>query len=344
MPEYALGKLRGKFAVVYRDGAGKRHRHSLGTADIREAARRLTEFEKKHNEIVREVLTVGQLWDRYKAYLGTRPAAKTMGYEWRSMEATFGHLYPGGVTEAVVLAYTEMRRATIKKGKPIKDGTIWTELGRLRMVFVWAKKKSLITEAPHIERPAPAMPRSLYLTREQMQAFLGFCGAPHVTLFAILAWTTGARSAALLDLTWDRIDFERGRIRLSAGDFDPSKPVKGRAVVPMNGTARAALIEAKKGARSPYVIEWANAKVGSIKRAIKRAAIAAGVPWVSPHVFRHSAAVMMAENRVPMSEIAQFLGHTNTKMTEKVYAVYSPDYLQDAASSLELAPVLKIVR
>jgi len=43
----------------------------------------------------------------------------------------------------------------------------------------------------------------------------------------------------------------------------------------------------------------------------------------------------MAEEGVPMPEISQFLGHSNTQVTEKVYARFSPDYLRRAAAALE---------
>lgn len=343
MPEYALGKLRGGYAVVWWED-GRRHRHALRTADPREAARRLDTFEQKKNELAPVVWTVGELWRDYRASLGTRPSATTMGWEWRRLKERFDSLHPQEVTEAVVQAHITARRAQTWNGKPITDGTIWTELGRLRMMFAWAVKKGHLTKAPYIERPTPGPARSLYLTRDQMRKFLAHCGTPHVALFATLAWTTGARAAAILDLTWDRVDFDRGRIRLKEGEIDPDRPMKGRAIIPMNGTARSALIEAKRFARTAFVIEWGGEKVASVKKAIHRAAVASGMPWVSPHVFRHSAAVMMAENRIPMTEIAQFLGHTNTKMTEKIYAKYSPEYLANAADALELPVTLKVVR
>lgn len=62
----------------------------------------------------------------------------------------------------------------------------------------------------------------------------------------------------------------------------------------------------------------------------------AGLEDVTPHVLRHTAAVWMAENRVPMSEISQYLGHKSTLITERVYARYSPEYLRNAAQSLEI--------
>jgi integrase len=102
----------------------------------------------------------------------------------------------------------------------------------------------------------------------------------------------------------------------------------------MNDQLREDLLDAKKGAMSPFVIEWAGNRVKSIKKGLKAAGKAAGLPEVSPHVLRHSAAVWMAEDGHSMSEIAQFLGHRNTKITEKVYARFSPNYLRNLASSL----------
>jgi integrase len=37
-----------------------------------------------------------------------------------------------------------------------------------------------------------------------------------------------------------------------------------------------------------------------------------------------------------MPEIAHYLGHSNSRTTERVYARYSPDYLQGAARAFSL--------
>lgn len=58
---------------------------------------------------------------------------------------------------------------------------------------------------------------------------------PHIKLFIILALRTAAHKQAILDLRWDRVDFERGRIYLH--DPERVRNSKGRAIVPMNDTA-----------------------------------------------------------------------------------------------------------
>ncbi len=136
-----------------------------------------------------------------------------------------------------------------------------------------------------------------------------------------------------IDLTWDQVDFDRGLVDLSGEVLGRRK---GRAVVPMNETARAALIEAKTGARTNSVIEWAGHRIRKIRRGIQAAASRAGLESVTPHVLRPTAAVWMAEAGRPMTEIAQYLGHSDSRLTERVYARYSPDHLRKAATALEL--------
>ena len=78
-----------------------------------------------------------------------------------------------------------------------------------------------------------------------------------------------------------------------------------------------------------------NGPVKSIKKGFSAAAKAAGLSGVSPHVLRHTAAVHMVEAGRSMDEIAQFLGHSDTRITASVYARYSPEHLRAAADALE---------
>jgi integrase len=83
------------------------------------------------------------------------------------------------------------------------------------------------------------------------------------------------------------------------------------------------------------VIEYAGRPVKSVKRAFAAAAEKAGVPWCTPHVLRHTAAVHMIESGVSIAEVAQYLGHSSETVTYRVYARFSPDYLRRAGAALE---------
>ena len=329
-PEFKLAKHRGVWAVVFYPEKSVRERRSLGTADKIEAGKRLKVFVANWRVGNRPaVINVEYAWNGYRASLGPKPAAVTMGHEWKALGPYFGTMAADGLTEDDCEAYIATRR---ERGR--KDGTIWTELGHLRSALKWAEKKGLITKAPTVWRPERPPPRDLRLTKQQVITFLNSCDLPHIRLFVILAMTTGARSGAILDLKWDRVDFDKGLIHLR--DPEMRQTNKGRALVPMNATARKALTEASAGAVSEYVVEWAGRQVASVKKGLKGAGVRAGLPWVTAHVFRHSAATHMAEGGVAMERIAQFLGHSDSRITEKIYARFSPAFLRDAASSLEI--------
>lgn len=252
-----------------------------------------------------------------------------MRHTWKALEPHFAGTEGEEVSTAQCRAYTGARR---RKGR--SDGSIHTELGHLATVLNWAGKQRLIRVAPFIERPPKPAPKEDYLTREDVARMLAADLMPHVRLAIIVLIATGARATAALELTWDRVDFQRGQVNLR-NPFDRT-PRKGRAIVAMNDQLREALAEAKGSARSPFVIEYAGRPVKSIKRSLRRAGRLIGRDDVTAHIFRHSAAVWLAEDDHSMDKIAQFLGHANPTVTYRVYARYSPGHLATLARSLEV--------
>ena len=330
MSDWRLGKFRGEWAIIWYEGHGTdriRRRYKLGTEHraeaISRAPARFAELTKPRTTKVRD------LWQGYCEENAGKAIIQTMNYTWRALTPQFGDLDAESVSVADCDSHTKHRRAA-----GISDGTIHTELGHLSTVLNWARKRQLIANAPWIKRPAKPAPKEFWLTRDQVAAMRDASRAPHITVAIHLLIGTGARSNAALELTWDRVDFVRRVIDLR-NPFDGIRR-KGRAVVPINDDLLNVLQQARKAAVSPYVIEYAGRPVKSLKRGLKTAARKAGIDpeRVSAHVLRHSAAVWMAESGHKMSEIAQFLGHSNSKITEQVYARYSPDHLRKAAESL----------
>ena len=316
-----LGRHRGKFcAVWYEDG--KRQRRSLGTSDPDEAKRRLAEFESIRNRA--GTPTVGEIFQDYAA----RKHNPRIDYAGKSLVLLLGGLEPRHVSETVCSSYAESRRA-----QGVSDGTIHTELVYLSAALKLACRAGAIDSAPHIWKPRKPRPKDRRLSRIEAKELLGAATMPHVRLVITLMLGTAARVGALLDLTWTRVDFERGLIYLD----NPSREetIKRRATIPMNDMVRTALTEAREGALSTHVIEWAGKPVKSIKKGFRRACERADLKDVTPHTLRHTAATWMAEAGVPMDEIAQYLGHSDSRTTYKVYARYSPDYLRKASKALE---------
>ncbi|TVP74309.1 MAG: hypothetical protein EA339_00680 [Rhodobacteraceae bacterium] len=79
----------------------------------------------------------------------------------------------------------------------------------------------------------------------------------------------------------------------------------------------------------------ARKPVISIKRGFAAAVASAELIGLTPHVLRHTAAVHMTEAGGSMDEIAQYLGHSDTRITSNTCARYSPEHVQKAATALE---------
>lgn len=300
------------YAVDIIDGQTKRV--SLRTKDKSEAEQRFADLRASGpRTTIREIMA---------AYLAEKDQTAADGerlrYAWKRLEPHFGALRPDQVTREECRAYIASR--------DVSPSTIQKELRTLRAGLRW--------QDPHTPAvfvvPPSAPPKDRSLDRAEYKKLLRAAKHEHIRLFITLALASAARSDALLSLTWDRVDFERGLIALGEGKG------KGRATVPMTNTARQALLNARALAVSDYVIEYAGRRVGSIKKGFSAACRRAKIEGVTPHTLRHTAAVWMAEAGTPMSEISQYLGHSDSRITERVYARYSPAYLRGAANALEI--------
>lgn len=336
MPQYDLVLYRGKYAVTWR-GDGTTKRHSLRTADKAVAEGLFARWVKEQERP--QTLTVAGLWGLYAREKGERRITGNMGHSGKSILAFFGNLHPGSITAKMCREYAQQRRETKDFRCPNgrSDGTIWTELNHLRIVMAWAHKARHIDHPPHIELPRKPDPRTRRLTRNEAHRLIKAAEPLHVKVAITLMLTTAARVGAILDLTWPQVDLRTEMV--SYPDPLERGKRKGRAIVPLNGTAISVLSDAKRVAMSDYVVEWKGEKVTTIRRAFMASMKRAGLTNVTPHVLRHTAACLLAESGEPMSVIANYLGHSDSSITERVYARYSPTYLRKASKSLEFEEV-----
>jgi integrase len=323
MSKYRLGWYRDKYAAVWTEN-GRTRRVSLGETDPEIAEATFRDWVAQQ-QLVRPtgVITCGYILD---SYFDAKPDIIRR----RHLLDFFRHHLPTGINQPLLDAYSRTRSG-------LAPATIRTELGILNSALKWAVRTKIIPEAPFIPLPEGSPPRELWITRKEADKLVRAAGSFHVELFILIAKNTAARAGAILDLKWDRV--KHGRI-----DFnEPEKPRtrKKRATVPITPELAAALHEAKKGARTDYVIEYAGRPVQSIKKAFHRAAVRAGMPDVTPHVLRQSVATWLAGDGVPLEQVAAMLGNS-VKMVERVYAKYTPGYLSKAMKSLSRGQVVHL--
>lgn len=335
MRQFTIGRLRGRFCVYWHNEDGKRIRLQLQACTPKEAEAEAINVVRAHAvKNGTSGFSVKDLWKAYIAYLADRPTAKTMTYTGKAILDHFGHLRPDQITNDFCRAYTEKR---FKHG--ISQGSVHTELGHLRSTLNWAVTEQLIKFAPHIGRPSKPTPKERYLTKHEVESLISNSDAPHIALAIHLLFATAARVGAILDLKWDKIDLNRRVINLR---IEGASTRKGRAIVPINDGLLHDLKVAHESALSDYAVEWAGSKIGSIRKGFEGAVRRAGLKDVTLHTIRHSAAVEMVSNGVPIEKVSQYLGHSNVAITFSTYARFAPSHLQDAAAILDFnKPMLK---
>lgn len=334
---YRLGSLGNQAVATWRDDEGK-HRVRLGRAGSENEARGL--LDTFAHAAARQVAvdsghTVGGIWAAYRkdrAADGKQVAA--FDWNWKALRATFADLAPEHVSADICRAYASQR---LDAG--VKAGTVWTELTRLRSAFNWAAKRRLIPwPPPYVWVPTKPAARERVLSDDEVDRLLAGCTMPHVRLFVTLALCTGARSSALLELTWDRVDLDAGTIDLRRPE--PVNPLtkkvrKGRAIVPMNATARAVLSQAYAERMCDHVIEWNGGPIKKIRKGFEEACRRSELAGVTPHDLRRTAATWMDESQIDPHRIARLLGHANVASGE-AYRHPRPEALRQAAEVLDL--------
>jgi len=335
---YRLGQLGGEAVAVWSEPGGKRPRFRLGVRTEAEGRAALARFARANDRLdAVQTQRVDAIWT---AYIADRERdGKGMlvyHHNWKALAPVFGCLTADEITEDLCRAYARQR---FEAGR--KPATVNTELARLSQALKWAHERHIISLRPKVWIPSAGEPRQRVLTEDEVLAILDGCATPHVRLFLILLICTGGRHHAIVELTWDRVDFAAGTINLKAPRVvEPmsKRHQKGRAIVPMNDLARAALLEAHEGAVTDFVLEYRGARLTGVKDGFAAACARAGIRAVTPHTIRHSVASWQWE-KVSPEQVARFLGHKTVKTTERVYAKPSTDFLTDAAEVVNLQVV-----
>jgi integrase len=243
---------------------------------------------------------------------------------WKAMKPFWENVDPDLIDREMAQSYAKQR--------PLAPATLRYELGMLSVALRWARERRHISRAPEVWRPALPDRKVRHLTQAEFERWFREVRAPHARLYVELGLATMARPSAILDLTWDRVDFERGTVDLNPVGRRQTR--KRRPVVPLSQNALEALREAYRGRQSRFVIERGAAQVKSIKKAFQAASERSGI-HVTPYTLRHTGAVWAAEAGVSMAELAQFMGHDDSATTEKHYARFSPGHLRRVADAVQ---------
>ena len=245
----------------------------------------------------------------------------------------FKRLMPGAQVVELADAENQQDYVDARHEEGIKPATIARELSVLRAaVRVFAEHTG--SRAPRIYAVDPGEPRDRWLTPTEVERLLEASRSRHTSLFILLMLATAARPEAILDLTWQQVDFRTGRVHLNPPGRQQTN--KRRPIVRLDERTLALLEEIARRQLGSHVITYSGFAVGSVKKSFRAAVERAGLDpkTITPYVLRHTAATWMAQAGVPLWEIAGYLGHKDTRMVERHYAHHHPDYMNRAKSAL----------
>lgn len=254
-----------------------------------------------------------------------------LGYAVKALLPFWSELRVGDVTETLCKAYARQRARA--------DETVRRELTVLRAAINFDCDHGRLTRAVPVWLPPPGEHKDRWLTRAEAASLLRAArqeprSRQHLALFIVLGLYTAARKEAILSLRWNQVDLRRGLI-----DLNPPGRVrtdKGRPIIPIPHRLITFLRLAQRhGTSVGHVVTFRGKPVLDIKKAFAAACDAAGLDGVTPHTLRHTAATWMAQSNVPMMVISRYLGHTDTRTTERIYAHHAPDYLAAARAALD---------
>ena len=347
MPQYTLRRLdeRDKNGVYYIFWSENRRSKRISTRerDLSAAQAFFAQWLLMEREGAgASTLTVTDLWKVYFEKHGAGTGNPTsLANAWKNLSAFFGGRLVAEVTPALVDEYVA-KRTSGRLGRKVKESSVRQELSVLRACFNWCAHsgRGLLrpAEVPRFDLPKASPPRDRWLTTDEIRRLFDAAAKmrkgsrlSRLERFLWLALETGARKNAILGLTWDRVDFDTGVIHYHRPGDRVTK--KRKPSVPISAALEPVLRRMHAERRRPNDPNEPVVGGSDVWRALVAAAAKAGVPGVSPHVLRHTAATHMARRGVPLWKIAKVLGNT-TAMVEQVYAKHCPDDLREAVNTI----------
>lgn len=240
----------------------------------------------------------------------------------------------GATTMLSAISLADLERyADTRLAEGAHRGTIHREIRTLRQAWSTAHRSGLVDSNPP---PMPGLgtvytPRERWLEREEVLKLLEEL-PPHWQEQVVMYLHMGIRASELYQITPSDIDFDAGEVRIRG-----TKTAGADRRVPMTPEVRAILLTART--RDPMFRPWTNRD-----HALESACERAGIPRCSANDFRRTYATEMARAGVPMHILMRLMGHSSTRMLEKVYAQVAAEDRRSAAEKLpQYREVLKTV-
>lgn len=322
---------RNDWEIIWYVG-GKRKRKSTGCTDSAAADEKLKEFKetakkRRKSRLVDDVLSAYQ-----KEHAPHTARPEDIYQCVINLTPFFGGLAVEEVTKAKCQEFATKRKTQIKPNGEIKilsDATIRKDLEILRAALNHDHSESRCSADFYVWMPEKPEPRERCLSRKEAADLLRAAKESpwYVWWFIFLSLHTAQREGAVLNLHWDRIDLERGKINWQYG----KKTNKRRPKQPMTDEIKSLMrYLARYG--NGYALHRDGRPMQKIYRGVEAAYKRAGIEGASPHTLKHTAITWMLRDGADIWDVAGFTG-TSAKTIEGTYGHHCPNHLEGARTS-----------
>lgn len=239
--------------------------------------------------------------------------------------------------------------------------TIRHHRATLRRALADAVRDGLLVRnvAALAQPPRMTKPERIILSGPQVRSLIEGTKADRLHALWVLAATTGMREAEMLALTWPDVDLEAGSIRVHSTlhridgqwKFRDPKTEKSRRDLSLPPVTVAAL----RAHRTRQLAEQARMKVmgregmvfttevgqpihgSNLSKVLYAHLDRLGLPRVTVHDLRHSAATVLFAAGVPLPVISDILGHSTIRVTADLYRHRVPALSKEAAERMQEA-------
>jgi integrase len=297
------------------------------------------------------------------AYYGTNRAPQLahpelVGYHLVPLLKHFGENTCWEINAETCRTYVE-RRLAGEIGRSVKSGTARRELVTLSAALSFAYDQRKLSQPISVSLPQEAEPRRRWLRKSEAAALIaGALGITatafdiksrkpvkwgrlyqpsyHVARFILIGLYTGTRHEANLAMRWgvnskggwfdldQRVMYRRGE-----GEVDTNKR---RVPAPIPDRLLPHLQRWRRLTRFGPV-EYASRLILKERKGWDRARDLANLGVdVTPHVLKHTCITWLLQRRVPIWEVAGFVG-TSEKVIRDTYGHHSPDHLNAARTA-----------
>lgn len=260
-----------------------------------------------------------------------------VGYGVKRLRPHFGSIPAEKIRRADVAVYIAQRKLD-----GVAARTINRELDLLSAAFNYARFNLEWNIGNPVARMSLREPegRLRWLTQAEADRLIEEAEkdrkSPHLADFIRLALNTGCRKNELLKLSWDRVDFKAGHIRLDSTHTKNGK----RRFVPISEEAKKALLSREKFRAdhcpdSAWVFAHKSGKrVQYMQNGFQAACRRAEITDFRVHDLRHTYASWMVSAGVQLPVVRDLLGHSTVEMTER-YAHLAPENMRSAINILD---------